>query len=546
MELTYAELSVTGRSRERNEDAVGFWQSPARQDGGPVPGAVAVLADGVGSMERADEASRIAVETSLKTFRDCLHSGTARQLVHEICRAANWAVYAAGLPEPAPRRMAATLAVAVLYQDEVVVANVGDSRAYHVRAGQARQLSVDHSYVGVQRQFGLLTEEEARTSNDRHVLTRSLGQDAEVAIDLASAPVAVADCVVLCSDGLHGAVNDRELGEIVGHATPQESCRRLVALAQHRGADDDISVQVIQVTALDDPTPSPVNPGLPTDRCGAITPDAHLGRTLDNRFLLTDVLARSGMATIFRAVDLNDNATVAVKIPFAAHRDHLQHEADVLRQLAHGYILRCVTASTEPQRAYLVTEYLRGYTLAHLLRNICPLPEDEARKIASRLCEALEHMHQRGYVHRDIKPQNVMICHDDTLRLMDFGLATRIETRASFLRRFGPTAGTPDYMAPEQVQGRAWDARTDIYGLGAMLYEMMTGAAPFAGDSAKAVMQARLHTDPAPLRSQNPHLSLALEQVILRALARDPADRYPSAAALKTDLDDPRRSENRT
>jgi serine/threonine-protein kinase len=199
--------------------------------------------------------------------------------------------------------------------------------------------------------------------------------------------------------------------------------------------------------------------------------------------------------------------------------------------------VRFVAASAHPQREYLATGFLRGYTLSHLMRNICPLPDDEVRKTIKALCDGLALVHERGYVHRDIKPENIILCPDGAVCLMDFGLAIRAETHASFFRRFAPTIGSADYMAPEQVQGKAWDARTDIYAVGALMYEMVTGVAPFAGTTPKEVMQARLQHDPVPPTRRNPNVSAGMEKIIQRALARDPSARYQSAAELKAALE---------
>ena len=169
-----------------------------------------------------------------------------------------------------------------------------------------------------------------------------------------------------------------------------------------------------------------------------------------------------------------------------------------------------------------MTEYLRGCTLAHLLKAMRPLPEKDALKIASLLCEALQYLHDQGVTHRDLKPQNVMVGCDGSIRLLDFGLAKSNELRRVTFAGLTPTMGTPDYMAPEQVQGKRGDARTDIYSLGAMLYEMLTGETPFDGDNSLAAMNARVLGDPEPLRTLNPTISPQAEEIVLHAMERDP------------------------
>lgn len=276
------------------------------------------------------------------------------------------------------------------------------------------------------------------------------------------------------------------------------------------------------------------------DRVGEL----HPGDMLDDRFLITEVLSRSGMAMIYKAQDgQNHNANVALKVPHlecesdAGFFARFQREEEIGLTLRHPFILKFIPVAGPKSRPYLVTEYLRGCTLAHLLNAIAPLPEPDARKIASLLCEALQYLHDHGVIHRDLKPQNIMIGCDGTIRLLDFGLAKSTELRRVTFAGCTPAMGTPDYMAPEQVTGKRGDARTDIYSLGALLYEMLTGHTPFEGDNSLAAMNARVLGDPAPLRKLNPSLSPQVEELVLHALARAPAQRYPSAASLQAELD---------
>ena len=168
-----------------------------------------------------------------------------------------------------------------------------------------------------------------------------------------------------------------------------------------------------------------------------------------------------------------------------------------------------------------------------------PMPEKDALRLASRICEALAHMHEHGVIHRDLKPQNIMICYDGALRIMDFGIAKSEEGRRITFAGFSPAVGTPDYMAPEQIKGRRGDERTDIYSLGAMLYEMVVGVTPFEGENLFVVMNARVTGDPDAPRKRNPNVSPQLEEIILHAMERDPGKRYQSATAMKTELDNP-------
>ena len=272
--------------------------------------------------------------------------------------------------------------------------------------------------------------------------------------------------------------------------------------------------------------------------------EVEVGQVLDGRFHITDVISRSGMASIFKAVDLATKQPVAVKIPFMqfesdpAFFSRFQREEAIGKTLSHPYVLRILPVE-EKSRPYIAMEYLDGQTLRQVLQSVERMPVADALAIASRICEALEYLHSQNVIHRDLKPENVMLCRDGSIRIMDFGIAKVAGLRRLTFTGFSASMGTPDYMAPEQVKGKRGDARTDLYSLGVMLYEMTTGALPFEGNNPYAIMHARLVGDPVAPRKWNPDLSPQVEEIILHALERQPFDRYPSAAAMKAELSDP-------
>ena len=284
---------------------------------------------------------------------------------------------------------------------------------------------------------------------------------------------------------------------------------------------------------------------------GAISADGHVlragepgpGSLLDDRFAITEVICAGGMATIFKANDRqNNDRVVAIKVPLQwveadpALYSRFQREEQIGGELDHPSILKFFPVKNK-SRMYLVMEYLEGTTLFHLLRERRMLPEEEALGIASRICEPLQYLHGHGILHRDLKPENIMLCRDGTMRLMDFGIARLAHARRLTFIGFAP--GTPHYMAPERVNGKSGDARTDIYSLGAILYEMLTGVIAFNQEDVTAIMNARVTGDPESLRRLNPKISPHAEEIVLQAMERDPAKRYATAAALKAALDEP-------
>jgi serine/threonine-protein kinase len=536
MKVKCHQLSSVGSVRDRNEDFLLFWE-PEEFNRRQETGSVAILADGVGGEGNGDLASRLAAETALAVFRDRKPGSSTNDTVRRMFDAAAAEVFQAAQQKG---RMATTLLVSILHQDKVTVAHVGDSRAYLIRAGKLKRLTTDHSYTALQVKLGLLLERNAMTHPHRSTLTRSIGYEPICHFDLTTETLMPGDILLQCTDGLYGCNLDEEILEAVVKYHPGEACKRLIALAEKRQVSDNVSLQIVQVWDVErSHAAGPIAGPARSSSAGELG----VGQVLDERFEITDLIAKSGMASLVKATDRMTGAEVAVKVPYLqiesdpAGFDRFRREEEIGLQLDHPYILKVIPVEKK-SRPYLVTEYLRGQTLSELLKNVRPLPEPDAVKIASRICEALEYMHRHGVVHRDLKPQNLMLCNDGSIRIMDFGIARAQSSRRLTFVGFTPAMGTPDYMAPEQVKGSRGDDRTDIYSLGAILYEMATGEPPFGGDSAYVIMNARVTGDPVAPRKANPKLTPVLEEIILHAMERDPKRRYASAAEMQAELED--------
>ena len=267
------------------------------------------------------------------------------------------------------------------------------------------------------------------------------------------------------------------------------------------------------------------------------------GQVLD-QYQVGDVIARSGMATIFRARDLESGRAVVLKVP------HIQFEADLVfhqrfereeaigLNLDHPGVIR-VLRPKEKSRVYIAMELVEGELLRDHLRRESRLPIKDAVDIAIKIADVLVHLHDHHVIHRDLKPENIMLLADGSVKLMDFGIAVDTTQGKITWGGLSQSVGTPDYMAPEQIKGHRGDLRTDLYSLGCILYEMLTGRLPFPNENIYAAMHAKAESIPAAPRGLRPEISPQLEEVVLSLLERDPANRPESALEVREKLAHP-------
>jgi len=270
---------------------------------------------------------------------------------------------------------------------------------------------------------------------------------------------------------------------------------------------------------------------------------ASVGMVLGGRYKVESELGSGGMAVVYKAKDTILGRTVALKTLHAHYaeepifRRRFKQEARAMASLDHGNVVKVYDICQDGEMPFIVAECVDGDDVGDLLARSRTLNEQFTRRIASQLLLALSYAHHRGVIHRDIKPSNILITRDGTVKVGDFGIARLIEDDGADTGEPGEIIGSARYMSPEQLQGREATPRSDIYSVGVLLYHCLTGRPPFSGD-VKSLARQQLHTPPKPPRKLNKKISPGTEAAILKALAKRPEDRYPSAAAMLADMED--------
>src|SRR3954464_1822235 len=267
-----------------------------------------------------------------------------------------------------------------------------------------------------------------------------------------------------------------------------------------------------------------------------------VGMQLNGRYRLDAQIGAGGMSTVYRAFDATLERRVAIKLmhrEIASDSDQLERfrrEARSVAQLSHPHIVGVIDAGEDDGRPYIVFEYVEGETLKERIRRCGRLPVDESLAYAIEITRALGAAHARGIVHRDIKPQNVLIDEEGMAKVTDFGIARSLDEEG--LTADGRVLGTTDYVSPEQALGHAVNGQSDIYSLGIVLFEMLTGDVPFHGDNQVSVAMKHVREDVPDIQRVRPQLSASVASVVDRMTTKDLARRYPDAPTLEDDLED--------
>jgi serine/threonine protein phosphatase PrpC len=494
--------------RLRNEDF-----AACLPPGSGRPGLVAAVADGVGGAK----GGRVAAETTVRLFLDALDElnrlrGVKANAATALDSINRW-LHVQGQADAALLGMACTFTALILRGRQVHVVHVGDSRLYRLRDGHLARLTTDHV---------------PPRSAMRNMLTRAVGAEPDIRIDYASEAARTHDRYLLCSDGIHGGLSDRAIrDELDRRDAPAEAARKLVEAALQARIGDNATALVIDIVALPDAdrldlvSAVEALPIMPAPRSGAAIDGFVLGRMLsDSRY-----------SRVFRATREADQRAVIMKFPKPATgaepvlRSAFLREAWIAARLRSPWIAEVIETPLESRSAlYTVMPFYEGETLEHRLLRRPRISRIEGLAIAAKLAKGVAALHRAGVIHRDIKPDNVILQPDGGLKLIDLGVA-RLPNIEDFPASTVP--GTPSYMAPELIEGQAGNEKSDLFALGVTLFRMFTGTYPYG--EVEAFSRPRFSRPPASVSVMRPDLPSWLDQVLLRLVAVRPEDRFDDA-----------------
>ncbi len=517
LQVSLGFASLTGR-RRRNEDFVGAYVGSSDQRA--QYGVAAALADGMGGAKGGREAAEVAVRGFLDGYFDQSATLGPRRAASRVLSCLNGWLVTQGRLDTNLAGMGTTFTGLILRGRTAHVIHVGDSRLYRLSEGRLARLTEDHAL----KQAGLT-----------HVLYRALGIEDTARFDYATYPVVLHDRFMLCSDGIHGALSDDRIAEVLGHQSgPQETAQALAAAALEAGSDDNVTAMVIDVVGLPAADRDSIGRSIDTLE---IRPMPQVGDSIDG-YRLLGVLSDGRYSRLFRARKPDDQDPVVLKFPHptvaseATYRAAFMREAWVSTQVRSPFVAQALPVNPEQQTVlYTVMPFYQGQTLERRLSYSAPIGFGEGREIAIKLAKAVVSLHRMGLIHRDIKPDNVLLEDGGGLRLLDLGVA-----RVPGMEDFGPDdiPGTPSFMAPEMFQGEPGNELTDVYALAATVFRMFSSQYP---QGEIEVFSRPKFTKVPSLAKHRPDLPAWLDGLLGRALSPDPGKRPQDAIEFLMELE---------
>jgi len=511
--------SLQGR-RADNQDFVGF--SQPKGQAAALRGMVAAVADGMGGTQ----GGRVAAETCVRLFLDGYYAMPetlgVEQAAARCLAAANGWIHSIGSKDPRLAGMATTFSALILRQRQAHLVHVGDSRIYRLRDETLERLTEDHNF---------------KHPDMEHILYRAVGIEDTICAESATLALEPHDRFLLCSDGLHAALREADLrGILLERQSAESSARALTALALEKGSQDNITALVVDIISLPPPQRSALRDSI--DALPLLDlPQA--GQCVDG-FRLERLLSAGRYSTLFLAQDTLGGTPVVLKFPnpkVASDREYYDaflREAWIGARVQSPWVAEVVEPPPGRQtRLYTVMPFYDGHTLEQRIAKAPPVGLQEGVELGLRLCKAIHALHRLRIIHRDIKPDNVLLLAGGGLKLLDLGVA---RLPAWDEDPAAPIPGTASYMAPEQFGGERGAAATDVFAAGVSLYRLFAhGTYPYG--EIEPFSTPRYHGRAKPLSQSRPDLPGWLDAVLARALAVDPKERYADIMELAYELE---------
>jgi len=499
--------SETG-PRKRNEDFAGAVFGPELPE--PRHDVIAAIADGMGGAKGGRVAAEIAVRGFLDGFCDLPETMGVQRAAAIVLDALNGWIHSQGQRDAGLKGMGSTFTALVLRGRLAHVVHVGDTRAYRLSRDRLTCLTADHV-----RQDG---------NGRSHILLRALGVETEVRLDYTSQPVSQHDRFLLCSDGVHGYLDSETMADIMRErVSSQDTARAIVTAALRAESTDNCTALVLDVVGLE--TAQSAEIGLNVAQLPLIAVPQG-GETIDG-FVLKALLSDGRYSRLFGAIDEVEGGEVALKFPkplvasVESYRAAFVREAWVGARVNSPWLGRVIEQPPGRQTClYTVMPLYHGELLETRMARRPAVGLEEGRNIAVKLARGVAALHRVGVVHRDIKPDNVILESEGSLKLIDFGV---VRVPGQEISEPGDIPGTPAYMAPEMFDGEPGNEATDIYALGVTIFRAFAGEFPYGNVDATSPPR---RDRPTPLSALRPDLPAWVQAVLGRAIAADPAERF--------------------
>jgi serine/threonine protein phosphatase PrpC len=511
--------SLQGR-RDENQDFGGFTRPCGREFARH--GLIAAVADGMGGTKGGRVAAEICVRTFLEGFQAAPETLSAEQAAARCLTATNSWIHAVGQRDPQLAGMATTFSALILRRRQAHLVHVGDSRIYRLRGETLEKLTEDHCF---------------KNPGMDHILYRAVGIERMLCADCATHTLEAHDRFLLCSDGLHASLREEFIRQVLlERMAPESTAESLTRLSLERGSQDNITALVIDVIALPPPNRSTLQDAIVAL---PLLDVPRKGQWVDG-FYLEQVISSGRYSSLFLAQDSRAQTRVVLKFPHPLVLNESEYYSAFLREAWIGtrihspWVAEVIELPPGRQsRLYTVLRYYEGKTLEQLIARSEPVTLDAGIQISLQLCKAVHALHRLRIIHRDIKPDNILLPQEGGLKLLDLGVARLPAWDES---PDSPIPGTASYMAPEQFAGERGTAATDVFATGVTLFRLFAqGAYPYG--EIEPFSTPRYAGRLKSLTGYRPDLPVWLDAVLARALTVDPRERYADVMELAYELE---------